>query len=165
MAIGSTPRGTDNIPQSSALVPNTITPVVIQGSPITTTDGNGNTSTPVVFHHSASTVYLFASAAITTGATHGPFNVGPFAELALDINITARSGTSPTIQFFIDRIGADNVAYNIYASAAISATGQTSTSIGSGFVINQSFGSSMQIRWVTGGTTPSFTTSVSIVGK
>lgn len=165
MAIGSTPRGTDNIPLSSGLVPGTITPVVVQSSAVTTTDGNGNTSAPVAFHHSSSTVYLRASSAITTSGSAGPFTVGPFAELAVDINITAKSGTSPTIQFFIDRIGADGVAYNIYGSSVLSATGQTSTSIGSGFVINQSFGSSIQIRWVTGGTSPSFTTSISIIGK
>ncbi len=165
MPIGATTVGSDLIPQGSVLVPGTAAPVPAQGSLITTTDGISNTSAPVTFHHSASTVYLLAPVAITAPATHGPFTVGPFAELAVDINITVKTGTSPTIQFFIDRLGADGVAYNLYSSAVISAIGQTSTSIGSGFVINQSLGSTIQIRWVTGGTSPSFTTSISLIGK
>ena len=139
----------------------------LEGSLIRTTDGNGNVSAPVTFHHSCQTVLLIASAAHSGAGTitNGPYVVGPYAELACDFNITAKSGTSPTLQFFIDRIGADSVAYNIWSSSSITATGQASTSIGSGFSVNQSFGSQIQLRWTLGGTTPSFTFSVSIIGK
>jgi hypothetical protein len=139
----------------------------LAGSLITQTDGASNTSAPVVFHHQAGTVLFLVSTAYTISATAagGPYIVGPYAELAADFNITVKSGTSPTLQFFIDRIGADAVAYNIWSSSVISVIGQISTSIGSGFSTNQSFGSLIQVRWVIAGTTPSWTYSVSIIGK
>jgi hypothetical protein len=140
----------------------------IQASLITNTDGSSNTSAPITFHHSSGTVYLLASAAqTTTPFTSSAFVVGPFAELAVDINLTAKTGTSPTIQFFIDRIGADSVAYNIWSSSVISTTPtQVSTSIGSGFAVAQSFGASIQFRWTIGGSaSPGYTFSCSIIGK
>jgi hypothetical protein len=141
----------------------------IQASLITNTDGSSNLSAPIAFHHASGTVLLLASAAqTTTPVTNGPYVVGPYAELAVDVNITAKTGTAPTIQFFVDRIGADSIAYNIWSSSVISNTApaQVSTSIGSGFAVNQSFGSSIQFRWIIGGSaTPGFTFSVSILAK
>lgn len=142
--------------------------VALQGSAISTTDAAGNTSAPAVFHRAAGTVLNLASASRTANATNGPYTVGPYTELAVDINITAKTGTTPTIQFFVDRIGADGIAYNIWSSVVVNNTAptQVSTSIGSGFSTNQSFGSTIQFRWVIGGTgTPGYTWSCSIVGK
>jgi hypothetical protein len=137
----------------------------LQGSLVRNTDGSSNTSAPAAFHHASATVLTAGPAAVTTNFTSSALVVGPFAELAVDINITAKSGTSPTIQFFIDRIGADTVAYNIWSSAVVSTVSQVSASIGSGFSTNQSFGATCQFRMVVGGTTPSFTLSYSIIGK
>lgn len=140
----------------------------LQASLVRTTDASG-TSAPLTVHHASGTVYLLASAAqTTTNFTAGPFVVGPYAELAVDINITAKTGTTPTIQFFIDRIGADSIAYNIWSSAVVNNTAptQVSASIGSGFSTNQSFGANIQFRWTIGGTaTPGYTLSCSIIGK
>lgn len=139
----------------------------VEGSLGTNTDGSSNGSAPFALHHASRTVLLIASALVTaTPVTNGPYVVGPFAELAVDINLTVKAGTSPTIQFFIDRIGADTVAYNTWSSSVVSAVGQVSTSIGSGFSTAQSFGSTIQLRWIIGGSaTPSWTFSVSIIGK
>jgi hypothetical protein len=143
--------------------------VAIQGSIITTTDGLGNVSAPMATHHAAGVVTFQANTATTTTpVTRGPFVVGPYSELLLGVNITAKTGTSPTIQFFIDSIGADGIAYNIYASSIVNNTApaQVIGAIGSGFTTNVSFGSSIQFRWVIGGTaTPGFTFSYSILGK
>lgn len=139
--------------------------VATEGSSATYTDGSSDKSTPATVHRAARTVLLLTSAATTTNTTNGPYNVGPFDELAVDIDITATSGTGQTIQYFIDRIGADSVAYNIWFSSVVSATGHVSASIGSGLSSPASFGASIQLRWVVGGTSPSFTQSVSIIGK
>jgi hypothetical protein len=142
--------------------------VALQGSVIVTTDAASNQSAPAAFHHASGTVATAASTAITsTPVTNGPYTVGPYAELAVDVNLTAKTGTSPTIQFFIDRIGADGIAYNIWSSSVVSTTpAQVSASIGSGFSTNQSFGSTIQFRWVIGGSgSPGFTFSYSIIGK
>ena len=169
MAFGTVPKSDSNtIPIGTDYVPDGSTGLVaLQGSVITNTDGLGNVSAPLAIHHAAGTVTSHVSATITTGATVGPFAVGPYTELAVDVNITAKGGTTPTIQFFVDRIGADGIAYNVWASTVVNNTAptQVSTSIGSGFSTNQSFGSSIQFRYVTGGTTPSWTFSNSLIGK
>ena len=115
---------------------------------------------------SAQTVYTQASTAISSSSNSGPLLVGNYAELALDINITVKSGTSPTIQFFIDRLGVDGVYYNVYTSSQYSATPQVvSQSIGAGLALASSFAGTIQFRWVLGGTSPVWTYSVSLIGK
>jgi len=116
---------------------------------------------------SAQTVYTQASQLITASGNSGPLSVGNFAELALDINITGKQGTSPTIQFFIDRLGVDGVYYNVWSSSSISTTPTTiSQSIGAGLTLASSFGGTIEFRWVIGGSsTPGFTCSISLIGK
>lgn len=167
MAFGSTPKDNAGIPIGEVYVPGTGF-AALAGSVITNTDGSSNLSAPAVFHHATGTVLLLVSTAYTAGGTNGPLVVGPYAELAVDVNITAKTGTTPTIQFFVDRIGADSIAYNIWSSNVVNNTAptQVSTSIGSGFSTNQSFGSTIQFRWVIGGSaSPGYTYSVSIIGK
>lgn len=168
MAYGASLLDANGVPIGQVYVPS-VGFRSLQGSLIINTDGSSNASVPVATHHASGTVLLLASAAVTTTpVTNGPYTVGPYAELAVDINITAKTGTAPTIQFFVDRIGADSIAYNIWSSSVVSNTAptQVSTSIGSGFATNQSFGSSIQFRWVIGGSaTPGYTFSVSIIAK
>lgn len=94
--------------------------------------------------------------------------------LAIDIDITDKQGTSPTVQFFLDRLGADGTTnFNIWASSVQSVSGASpgtpiliSTSAGPGCIINQEIGSSGRLRWMIGGTaTPGAKFSVSIIGK
>lgn len=116
---------------------------------------------------SAQTVYIQTSQLITTSNNSGILSVGSFAELAIDINLTSRQGTSPTIQFFIDRLGVDGIYYPIWQSAVQSTTpAQVSTSIGAGLAISQSSGGTVQFRWVIGGSSsPGYVYSVSLIGK
>jgi hypothetical protein len=167
MAYGTSLVDANGIPIGQVYVPS-VGFKSAQGSLITNTDGSSNSSAPMAVHHASAIVLLLASAAVTsTPITNGPYVVGPFTELAVDINLTAKTGTSPTIQFFIDRIGADAIAYNIWSSSVVSTVAsQVSTSIGSGFSTAQSFGSTIQLRWVIGGSaTPGYTFSISIIGK
>lgn len=101
----------------------------------------------------------------TTNGNTNTFSVGSLSELSLDINVSAASGTSPTLNFYVDRLGLDGNWYTIFSSAQLTAIGTVSASIGSGLSTNQSFGSDIRIRWAIGGTTPSFTFTISLIGK
>lgn len=106
-----------------------------------------------------------ASAAATSTNNSGDLAVGSYTELAIDVNITAASGTTPTMQLFMDRKGSDSVYYPIWQSVSITAVTSISTSVGSGMSIAQSLGSTIRLRWVIAGTTPSFTFSASLLAK
>lgn len=110
-------------------------------------------------------VYVLPSGAITSNGNSSDLNVANYSELLIDANITAVAGTTPTLQLFIDRKAADGNYYPIWNSPSITATGQASDSIGAGLNKAQSFAGTVRVRWVLGGTTPSFTLSISLIGK
>lgn len=114
---------------------------------------------------SAQTIYTSSSIAHTISGNSGILLVGNFTELAIDCNTTAVSGTSPTLQFFIDRLGTDGIYYNIWSSSSRNTAGTDSASIGAGLTQAASFAGTIQFRWVIGGTSPSFTFSFSLQGK
>lgn len=113
----------------------------------------------------ATTALNQASGAQTVNGNTADLSVGQYTELTVDCNITAVAGTNPTLQFFLDRKGADNIYYPIWQSIVVVAPTQISTSVGAGMSIAQGFGSTVRLRWVIGGTTASFTFSSSILGK
>ena len=113
----------------------------------------------------SATIVNLGAAAQTTNGNSGTLGVDAYSELAVDINISAVSGTSPTLNLYIDRLGADGNWYTIWSSAQQTGMGQVSASIGAGLATNQAFGNSARLRWVLGGTTPSFTFSASIIAK
>ena len=114
----------------------------------------------------AATLLNQASAVLTANVNSADFNVAAFKELAIVANVTALTGTNPTIQFFIDRKGVDGIYYQIWNSASINATGTASDSIGPGLNKAQSIGSTIRFRWVIGGTGgPTVTFSASLIVK
>lgn len=116
----------------------------------------------------ATTIYNLSSALQTgSGGNSGDLTVGSYVELAVDVNITGNQGSSPTIQFFVDRKGSDNIYYPIWQSSSqSSSSAQVSTAIGAGCAISQSFGATIRFRWVIGGSsTPGFTFSASLQAK
>ena len=114
---------------------------------------------------STTTVYMHASSAETANGNSGDLGVSNYTELAVDINITVVSGTTPTCQFFVDRKDANNVYNPLWQSSSFTATGSVSTSIGAGLAYAQSLGATVKLRWVIGGASPSFAFSISIQGK
>jgi hypothetical protein len=106
-------------------------------------------------------VLALASASYTTSSQSATLTVGGLSELAVDVNVTALSGTS--VQFYVDRLGALGNWFNIWQSSALTASGTASTSIGSGLATNQSFGAAVRLRWALTGTSVTF--SASIIGK
>ena len=128
------------------------------------------TSVAGVLATKRSTVAVYSLASTTTsGSTQnsGDLTVGAYTELSIDINTTAQAGTSPTLQLFYERKGADNLYYVLWQSAVLTAAANTlSTSIGAGMVYNQSLGLTGRLRWVVGGSaTPTWTFSANLQGK
>lgn len=138
-----------------------VTDRAINAVPVALCDVNG----ALLPTTAAGTVLNSASAAYTASGASASLAVSQYRELAVDVNVTALSGTTPTIQYFVDRLGADGNFYTVWSSASITATGTASTSIGAGCATNAAFGTAVRLRWTVGGTTPSVTFSASLVGK
>lgn len=111
------------------------------------------------------TLQSLPSAAQTASGSAAPVQVGATSTVAVDINVSAVSGTSPTLQFNLDRLGADGIWYSAWQSSSINATGQTSTSVGPGCATAAVLTDKIRLRWTIGGTTPSFTFSASLIGR
>jgi hypothetical protein len=105
------------------------------------------------------------SAAHTVSGNSGDLICDQYQELAVDVNVTAVTGTNPSMTLSIQRKGADGVYYPIWTSSAITAPGVTSVSIGPGLAQAASIGDIVLLVWTITGTTPSFTFSASIIAK
>jgi len=103
--------------------------------------------------------------AVTTSGQSTSFSSSTRSELGVDLDVTAMTGTSPTIQFYLHRYGADGVAYILWQSALITTTGQISTSVGAGTLNANTIGETNYLSWTVSGTTPSITFSGSIIAK
>jgi hypothetical protein len=130
-----------------------------------TIDQYGQPISTVYSQANVENVLSVSSAAITTTTTSADLQVGACEELAIDVNISAVAGTSPTYTLQINRKGLDGVYYPIYTGTAQTAAGKISLSLGSGASTNVAFGNVIQIVETIGGTTPSITRSISVIGK
>ena len=106
--------------------------------------------------------------AYTASGSSGSISLGPVPRaiqaLAVDVNVSAASGTSPSLTLILERLAADGNWYQIWSPTAITAAGTASTSVGPGCATAQVFTQTIRLRWVISGTSPSFTFSASIVG-
>jgi hypothetical protein len=158
------PQDAGGIPVGGLWLPNGAW-YALQATTATTTDSNSRASAGLAVGWFASNVYAHASSPVTSNGNSGDLAVDSFSELAVDINITAISGTSPTIQFIVERKGNDSNYYAIYTGTSLNTNQALSISLGAGMGQSVSFGSVARLRWVLGGTSPSFTFSASIIGK
>lgn len=92
-----------------------------------------------------------------TGITVGEYDI-----LALDFTVQALSAGG-SLTFYYDRLGADGVWYQIYATPAFTGPGQNSNTLAGQNSASQEFGLKGRIRWALTGTAA--TVSASIVGK
>lgn len=139
--------------------------------PVLTRNADG-TVTPVgagaplpVTYTAAGTVLNASSTAYTASGQTADLAVGAYAGLAVDVNVTAVTGTSPSCAFVLERKGADGVYYAIASPAAVTAPRQVSLSVGTLLSTPAALGSVVRLRWVITGTTPSFTFTASAIGK
>lgn len=103
--------------------------------------------------------------AIGVSGNTADFSVDNFDQLAIDVNVTAISGTTPTITFSYQRKGSDGIYYTVWTGTAISTVSAQSTSIGLGATTNHSIGFIGRISWAVTGTGPSVTFTASVYGK
>jgi hypothetical protein len=110
----------------------------------------------------------YQAVVITTNGSGADTDVSKYVELDLFINITAVSGTAPTVVFNLDTKSEDAApAYgSIFTSSAQTGTGLIVSSVGPGTANAKGFGRTVRFRWASvGGTGPSFTVSFTLVGK
>jgi hypothetical protein len=110
------------------------------------------------------TVLNSPSSVHTASSDTGDLDVSKYRRVALDINITSVSGTTPSIQFFVDRKDANSIYTNLWSSSAITATSSISSTIGAFATNKQALGAIVRLRWTITGTSPSFTFSISVIG-
>ena len=110
----------------------------------------------------ASAVYTASGASATEFDTTWP------EALAIDLNVTQFvNGTTPSIQFFLDRQGCDGEWYPVALGAAITATGKVSYSVGLGATLAVVLTERARLSWVFAGAVAadSITFKGSIVGR
>ena len=110
----------------------------------------------------AGIVFTQPPTAVTTSGSTNPLQINAFGALAVDVAVSAVSGTSPSIALFLERQGADGNWYAIWAPTALTAVGTASTSVGPGLATPEVLTNTLRLRWEVTGTSPNFTVSASI---
>ena len=102
---------------------------------------------------------LATSAARTTNGDSGtaPWGVGgaPNQPLRVQLDVTAASGTTPTLNVFVEDSLDGGVTWN-----SVGTFTQRTTTGREAINIQTPFADQLRVRWALGGTTPSFTFSV-----
>ena len=136
---------------------------------ITLVDQNG-----LPTQSAATTLVTVASAAYTAANTGIVFSTSNITYLAVDSNVTALTGgTSPALNLFVDRLGADGVWYLVSSLPAVSTVSVVSFDLGPGFASvglpngtqHAVFTQSARLRWTFTGSPTSITFSASVVGR
>lgn len=111
-------------------------------------------------------LYYAATTTNTVSGNTADLAVAQYSEICVDVTVANVLGTSPTLQFKVDRKMADGVNYVTIASGtSITAAGSYGFSVGTGMQNNQSLGQIIRIRWSMGGTSPSFDFDISCYAK
>lgn len=102
-------------------------------------------------------VLLNVPSAVQAASGNFPFNVLPYQNVLLLVNLTALT-TSAT--FFFETLGADGVWYALYSPTALTAAGTVIQAIGLGLTTSVAFNSVCRLRWTSVGGVPTFSASV-----
>jgi hypothetical protein len=93
---------------------------------------------------------------VVAGGNSGWLNVdrieAALTQIMVDINVTSVRGTTPSMAFFLDRLGADANGYPMFSPTALTAAGVISGNIGPGLATNVCFTDKARLRWTVGGT-------------
>jgi hypothetical protein len=98
---------------------------------------------------------VVASAARTTSSDSGALpGYGPATSLRAQLNVTAASGTTPTLDVVIEDT-LDGSTWNTIGTFT-----QATTTTRQVINVTTPFSDTLRVRWTVGGTTPSFTFAV-----
>jgi len=101
---------------------------------------------------------FLASAARTTSGNSGAIDLSYADDVLVFLNVTAATGTSPTLDVKVYTVDDDGTEYEIAAFTQKTAVGKEAKAI-------SVFGSKLKIGYTIGGTTPSFTFAVTYIAK
>jgi hypothetical protein len=110
--------------------------------------------------HWQESVALAASAARTSSGNTADIDIGRFLYGVVTLDVTAVSGTTPTLDVYVeykDQVSGKYIP--IWSQTGISAVGTWTSDI---LTLPHKY---VRVRWVIGGTSPSFTFSVGMEGK
>lgn len=113
----------------------------------------------------ATALYAKTGTVTTTTGNTGAITCDGAELVAIDIGITAITGTGPSITFTVERLDANGTYRVIHTTAALSATGSTVISIGPGCTVTHVLTSKLRVNWTVAGTTPSVTFDLSVIGS
>lgn len=105
-----------------------------------------------------SRITFLPSAARTTSGSSGQIDCSFADEMLIFLDVTAVSGTSPTLDVSVKTLGPDGKWYQIAQFTQRTTTGQEAKAI-------TNFGGDLKVDYTIDGTTPSFTFSVTAVAK
>lgn len=170
----------------SAVTQGVTNPGAAPAQAVALTDGEGN----LVVFGAGGTLPVAASGAVNSltypSTTHATDNAGDsvdtsgFTTLAVDANVTVfTGGTTPSVTFFVDRLGADGIWYPVWSSGALTTTGKKSASLGPGLTggtvtagvgtgvgaFPTSLTTQARFGWTLAGSPTSITFSASVVGR
>ena len=109
---------------------------------------------------------ILGSAARTSSGQSNDIDCGFAKEVFIVVDVTAVSGTGPTLDVKVTCKDPVSGKYrDLYSFAQFSAIGTADQHIGPGLETNKGLGSKIRVEYTIGGTDPSFTFSVGAVLK
>ncbi len=111
-------------------------------------------------------VTILTSAARTASGQSADFDCGWAKEVFIVVDVTAVSGTTPTLDVKVTCKDPVSGKYrDLYSFTQFTAIGTQDRHIGPGLETNKGLGSKIRVEYTIGGTDPSFTFSVGAVLK
>lgn len=111
------------------------------------------------------TLGTITSQAVTAAETVVALSTPAVSTVMVGINVTAVSGTTPSLQPYLEVLGSDGVWYQVWKPSAITAAGQTVAVIGPDTSSPAAWTNQARLRLEVTGTTPSFTLSADVHGQ
>lgn len=127
----------------------------------------------------ADVLWKYTGAAVTASGDSGSFDTSHITSAAFDLTVSAiTGGTSPTVTFLVERLGADGAWYQILSTSGITGALVVSVDISPALTGSYSappgsaqqhavFSQTGRVRWVFGGSVPptSVSFSASFIGR
>lgn len=109
---------------------------------------------------------ILPAAAYTTTTNSSTIAAGGFAEIGFYVNVTAVAGTTPSLTVSIQASSDGGTTwFNLVSGTAITAAGTQKIDVGASTTNNTTFGDTVRAVAAITGTTPSFTMSITAIGK